>query len=286
MDKRLVEHSLRIFPHPGWIRYDWDKTTLLVETDRNTGVVPDDGRTVTVTVSGRVADRRGNRIAEPYLFSYTAGDELPPGTISGIVEGAQKSRDAPTVTVLAIDAASSAVLTESEASGLGAFLLPHLPVDGERKLIAVAFQDDNEDGEIDYDYEFYGFSDTITLAPERPAADSILIRLVNADTPGSIAGRVILAAPPDSLIVVLRAEADSVETEYADPDSTGAYEFAGVHAGSYSVLLFHASREELLAVGLTGAVAALAERPIRLRPGEERARFDLPEQVEEPQVTQ
>ena len=166
MDKRAVERSLRIFPRPGWIRTDWSETTLLVETDLSTGAVPDDGKPVTVTVSGRVEDRRGNRIAEPFLFSYTAADELPPGTISGIVEGIQKSRGAPAVTVRAIDAVSSTVLTESEAADLGGFTLPHLPAGGESRLVAVAFQDEDEDGEIDYEYEFYGFSDTITLALE------------------------------------------------------------------------------------------------------------------------
>ncbi|MFH1279507.1 MAG: Ig-like domain-containing protein [Candidatus Eisenbacteria bacterium] len=290
MNKRTVEKTLRLFPTPEWTRTEWKETTLLVDTDRTSGAAPDDGRPVTVTVSARAEDRRGNKLGTPVVFTYTSGAELGEGRVGGAVENIQKGREAPPVTIRVVRAAveegSMEVLIESETAENGAFTLLHLPVDSSRTLLALAFQDDDDDGIVDYDFEFYGFSDTLLLTSDAPVADSVRITLVDAATPATLSGMVTPIDSTDTLVVALRAETDTVPPEFGAPDSTGSYSLTGIPAGSYTILLLRGTESRGVSEGLESLLPALLERPVRLRPGEKRTGFDLAVPGREPQVTQ
>jgi hypothetical protein len=291
MDKRSVEKTLRVFPTPGRIRTDWEKTTLLIEADffDRSDAMPKGP--ITILVSGRAEDRRGNKIREPYSFSFTSAESLPRGSVSGAIEGLSKSAKAPPATVRAIlpaegDSTPARILLESEASREGAFRLRPLPVgDGGPRLV-LAFQDETEDGAIDFERELYGYSDSFALTPEHPAADSLRIRLVSADTPGSIEGTVPVDEGTDSLVVAVEAEDDTAAApSLTEPDSTGAYRVTDLQAGSYRVRLLRGSIERMRLEGPDSATSVLSERSLVLRPGEAVEEFRLPEEAPEPQVT-
>ncbi|MFH1681940.1 MAG: Ig-like domain-containing protein [Candidatus Eisenbacteria bacterium] len=292
MDQRSVERTLRVFPKAGRLRTEWEKTTFLIETDLTGRADSLRAEPITITISGRAEDRRGNELREPFLFSFTYAESLPRGSASGTIEGLSKSAGAPPATVRAIrpaanDSTSAPVLFESEASMDGAFRIRPLPIGEEAPLLVLAFQDENENGEVDFESELYGFSDTLLLTDESPAADSLRIRLVGADTPGSLGGMVSLDGRADSLVVAALAVDDSAAAAaFAEPDSTGAYEVTDLRPGAYRVLLVRGTIDGLRLDGLESATAVVAERSLVLRPGEAKRGFDLPETPLEPQVTQ
>jgi|GEM_PF-1432262 len=291
MDKRSVEKTLRVFPPPGRIRTEWDTNTLFVENDFFARADAAPEGPITILVSGQAEDRRGNKIREPFSFTFTSDESLPRGSVSGTIEGLSKSPQAPPATVRAIlpmesDSAPARVLLEGEASREGAFRLRPLPLGEGGPRLVLAFQDENEDGTIDFDRELYGYSVSFALTPEQPAADSLRIRLVSADTPGSIEGMVAIDEGTDSLVVAVEAEDDTaVAPSLVEPDSTGAYRVTDLRAGAYRVRLLRGSFEKMRVDGLESATSVLSERSLVLRPGEAVEEFCLPEEVPEPQVT-
>lgn len=289
MNKRSVEKNLRLFPAPEWIRTRWEETTLFVDTDRTSGAAEEDGRPVTVTVSTRSEDRRGNRVGAPVVLTYTSGPELGTGRLSGSVSNIQKGRDAPPVTLRALRPGGGGdpeILLESETAENGAFTLVHLPVDSSRALLLLAFQDVDDDGLLDEDLEFYGYSDTLRLTPDAPSADSLRIELVDAFTPATLSGVVAPALSTDTLVVAVVAEADTVPPAFGEPDSTGSYTVTGIPPGPSTVYLLRGTEIRAASEGVESLLPALAERKVRLRPGEKRTGFDLTAPDRKPQVTQ
>ncbi|RPJ44063.1 MAG: hypothetical protein EHM19_07385 [Candidatus Latescibacterota bacterium] len=290
MDKRSVERGLRLFPRPGRIRTEWEENTLVVESERTSGDSLADIGTITVTVSGRAEDRHGLSMETPHAFSFTSHASLPPGSASGTIEGLSKKADAPPPIVRALrparpDTLLPELLLEGEASAKGAFLLRPLPAGEDGKIILLAFQDENENDAPDWEEELYGYSDTLLLTFEDPSADSVSIRLVTADSPGSVAGRVIPPGAADSLVVAFLPEGDTTRSEaFVEPDSTGAYSVTELPPGKWRVLLIRGSLERLSLEGVGDATAVLVERSLPIAPGERRTGFDLPERPPEPQV--
>jgi hypothetical protein len=291
MDKRSVERGVRLFPPPERVRTSWVGTILLIETDRTALEPSREIGTIAVTLSGGAEDRHGISMRVPYLFVFTSAESLPPGRIAGSIEELSKKSGAPPPTVRAIalaraDSIEQKILLETEASLDGAFLVRPLPVDAASKLILLAFQDDDENGEADFEDERYGFSDTLALTPEDPSIDSLPIRLVTADTPGSVEGIAIPPGGEDSLVVAFLPEGDTTRTEtFVGPDSTGAYSVTGLPAGEWRVLLVRGSKERMALEGLGDATPVLAERSLRITPGERKEGFRLPEEGPAPQVT-
>jgi len=291
MDKRTVERNLRIHPYPEWIRMEWEKTTLLIRTDRGAGETAGGGEAVTVTVSARSKDRRDNFMEEPYALTFTSADSLPPGAVTGKVEGIRRGRDVPPVTPRVLRPASADTLppetiTETEAGNDGAFTIRRLPAGpGDRFRIA-AWIDDDENRLVDRDREDYAFSDTLSFPEGSARIDSIVLRLVNAETPAKLTGRITLELSMDSLVVEALAEGDSAEASYAEPDSAGAFSFAKLPPAAYRFRILRGTRRMAVDAGPENPLESMAERYLRLEPGEERGAFLLPEPDREPQVTQ
>jgi hypothetical protein len=290
MDKRSVERTLGLFPEPSWVRMEWRERTLLVDTDRASGETPDSGGTAVVTVSGRAEDRHGNAMKNPFAFAYTSRESLPGGEASGTIEGLARAAGAPPATVRALhapaaDSPTPRILLETEASLDGSFRIRPLPT-GAGPILLFAYQDENESGGPDFDEELYGYSDTIHLSPEAPAADSIHIALVRFDTPCSLEGTASDAGSTDSLFLIIEAAADTTaETVFAEPDSAGHYAVTGLAPGANRVRLLRGDPDAAAAEGNGAATSILVERSLTLRPGEKRLGFDLPERLPEPQVT-
>ncbi|MBN1825798.1 MAG: Ig-like domain-containing protein [Candidatus Eisenbacteria bacterium] len=291
MDKRSVQRNLRIYPRPEWIRTEWEGTTLLIRTDHGAGERPDGGEIVTVTVSAKSMDRRDNLMAAPFSFSFTSADSLPAGVATGRVEGIRRGREVPAVILRALrpaaaDSLPATVITETEAGNDGTFRIDHLPTTPGDRFLLAAFIDDDENLVLDRDREDYGFSDTLSFPPEGARIDSLVIPLINAETPAKLSGRITLELSYDSVIVEAIAEGDSAGPQYAEPDSTGAYAFARLPAGEYRVRILLGTRQMALHAEPESPLETLSERLLRLEPGEERVSFLLPEREREAQVTQ
>ncbi|MFQ5601597.1 MAG: hypothetical protein ACE5G2_13735, partial [Candidatus Krumholzibacteriia bacterium] len=268
-----------------------------VESDRTTGETADRGEVVTVTISGFSEDRRGNPINSPHSFSFTSSESLPRGQIGGAVSGAKARAGAPPVTVQAYSIVpggsytgeGTRLLIESEAGKEGDFRLAHLPVENDRRILLVVYRDDDENGEIDFDHEYYGYSDTLALSPQSPSLDSIAVRLVSADTPASLSGRVTVPHNPDSTVVYLESLSDSAFFATAEPDSTGHYSFSGLAAGDYRIRLLVGGKTRISIEGAGAAREVLADHRVILQPGATAKDRDLPgspDEAEESQVTQ
>jgi len=164
----------------------------------------------------------------------------------------------------------------------------------------MAHRDDNENGQVDFDFEYYGYSDTLELTPGAPVIDSLEIAMINIDTPASLAGRITSSHPLDSTVVYLESPDDTSFLATARPDSLGDYSFSRLTGGEYRILVLGGSPARIEAEGPAAAEKEIAGETIRLRPGEAATRVDLPEPrseeepaaetpgpagAEEPQVT-
>lgn len=291
MNRRSVDRGLRIFPEPAWVETEWEGNTLIMETDHSIGVKPDSGEIIIVTIPAGAQDRRKNYIQAPFLLSFTSRDSMPSGVVTGKVTGMRRGRDLPPVTLRAVTTESMlrplpVVLLESETARTGEFEITHLPVGRKIGFRLIAFMDDDENGTLDRESEDYGFSDTLFLTPSVPRIDSLTIELINATTPAMLSGRVTLDIDFDSVVVTVKAERDSVGPEVTAPDSLGAFHFASLPAGEYSVRLLRATRAAVLTAGEDFAPEVVAERALSLEPGEKVEEFLLPEDEKNSQVTQ
>ncbi len=303
VNKRSVEQGIRLSPEAEWIRFAWEENlilidtlerevvTLTIESDINGG--EGGGEDVTVGISGFSTDRRGNALGLPYIFTFTAGDSLPAGEVSGKVSGAKADRKAPPVTVRALSARHNrealvgeddpgpTLLRLGEAASKGEFHLAHLPVGEEHPFFLMAHRDDNENGLVDLDFEYYGYSDTLTLTETITRIDSLELVMVYADTPASLRGRITSSHSLDSTLVYLESVEDSSFLATVRPDSTGDYSFPKLLPGGYEIRLLTGSLDRIEAEGPDGAEGEIIQKTFTLRPGEDVERYDLPvERVE------
>lgn len=318
MNKRSVEQGIRLSPEADWVRFSWEKNlifvdtlereaiTLVIDSDLNSAEVP--AEPVTVGVSGYSQDRRGNAFEHPLAFTFTAGDSLPVGEVTGKATGAKADRKAPPVTVRALSAAESGsgeesgptVLRIGEAGRQGEFHLAHLPTGEDDAFVLRAHRDDNENGLIDWDFEYYGYSDTLRLTGAAPRIDSVEIVMIYADTPASLEGRITSDHPFDSTVVYLESVEDTTFLATATPDSAGDYSFPNLSAGEYEIRLLTGSPGRIEAEGPSEGDREIIRKNVTLKPGERVERYDLPkeriapepapaptnpEEPEEPQVT-
>ncbi len=293
MNERTVERNLKIHPEPEWVSLSWvrseiivDSTlrevrTLLIETDRTTEESDYSDGVVTVTVSGYSEDRRRNGLKGPYLFSFSAGDSIPPGKISGKVIGAKKDSKASPIIVQALHPGTESdkgdqLLIETQAGRDGGFVVSPLPVGTDHPVILFAFRDDNLNGVVDFDFEYYGRSDTLRLDSGEPILDSLSIKMVTADTPGSLAGRVTVSHAPDSTILRLESLTDTLFLEQTSPDTLGDFSFSKVPAGEYRLEALEGDTEDIRREGAAGALRTLGSIAVSIEPGEEVKQADLP----------
>ncbi len=308
MNHRTVERRLSIDPEPEWVRFSWEKnvilldsvetevSTLVIESDVNSGgdgAPPREGD-VTVALSGFSEDRHGNLFAEaPYSFTWTSADSLDAGSVSGVVTGAKADRRAPPVTVCATLPTGEGdergeTVRRGQAGKDGRFRLAHLPTTG-APLVLFAHRDDDEDGEVDYDFEYYGWSDTLRLTAETPVIDSIEVKMVNADTPASLAGTITVPFSADSVVVCLESPSDSTFLATSRLDSAGAWSFSRLDAGEYVIRAVLGDREEIEREGPDAGEEDIAAGKVLLRPGEEATGVALLQEIkrgENGQVTE
>ncbi len=300
MHKRSVERDLRIYPEPDFLRIEWEEGALTddngehavellhITLDRDDRLTP---RPTTITVGGGSEDGRKNAIEGPVSLAFTNGQApLPLGRLAGRAEVAEKKRtglDLVSITVEAYrvpapeteetspgtsmlaeteEAAPVAPYAVTSAGRDGQFLFRHLPLAPERVRLRL-YRDDDQDGVLNREVEYYGFSDTLALTEE---GDSITIRMVNVETPAELSGT-ILWASPESLSVELTASGDSLEPETTIPDSTGAFAFRKVAAGSYELRVLRQAGGG----GEAPSSEVLDTRPIDLAPGEQRTLPDI-----------
>jgi len=145
--KDKIEDAVYISPRPSEEpEYRWEKNTLLIKwTDSLAADI-----TYLITVAARIADRRGNRLAEPLMMAFSTGAAIDSGTINGrVYEGAKQASSAQVLLFrLPLDSAGAVFevpdyLTECGADGIYEF--SYLPRGTYR---AIAMIDKNKDRKL------------------------------------------------------------------------------------------------------------------------------------------
>lgn len=283
MNKRSVERDLRIYPEPDFLRIEWEGGTLTDDSGErvvellHVTLDRDDragARPTMITVGGGSEDRRKNAIEEPVTLAFTnGGAPMPRGRLSGLAEGVEKKRsgrEEASITVEAYrvppaesgESADAHPYTITSAGRDGHFQFRYLPLPPERVHLRL-YRDDDQDGAINREIEYYGFSDTLSLSEE---GDSVTIQMVNANTPATLKGT-LLWASPESLRVEITLTADSLPPESVAPDSTGTFSFRKLTAGAYEFRVLRPGK----GVGGDSALEVLDSRSLDLAPGEEQS---------------
>jgi len=123
--KDKIEDAIYISPRPAdKPEYDWDENSLLIKWADSLAA----DITYLITVAARIADRRGNRLAEPLVLAFSTGAAIDSGTIKGLTEcgadGAYEFSYLPRGAYRAIamiDKSKDRKLDLGEKAGVGAF---------------------------------------------------------------------------------------------------------------------------------------------------------------------
>jgi len=239
MDRRTVRDAVVLRP---WVKVgdnNWTKNAFcmtLAESLRP-------ATTYTVTLMAGCKDSHGNAMKDPYAFTFSTGDSIAPGEISGVVTA--KTLPAPGTPVWAFDSlrTPSPDFTNdepdyvSQAGSKGEFRFLGLPTG---IYLLYAFKDRDANRAFDEGTDFASPAPRAARVTESdPVVTDLEIALVDPKEPGGVRG-VVLHCFTDSVVIAVTAvsvtDTSAVFSTTAGRDST--FSMGDMPVGRYSVTCF------------------------------------------------
>ena len=239
MDKRTVRDAVTIRPTVKVGDMDWRKNSFCLTPAESL----DTATTYAVTLMSGCKDSHGNAAKEPYAFTFSTGDSVARGVISGVVTA--KTLPAPGIPVWAFDSvrtplpdfAKDAPQYVSQAGSKGEFRFLGLP---SGTYLLFAFKD--KDANRAYD----DGSDFTSPAPEAarvtagdPVVTDVQIALVDPKEPGGVRG-VVHHCFVDSVVIAVTAVSvtDTAASFSTSAGRDSSFSMGDMPAGRYTVTCF------------------------------------------------
>jgi uncharacterized protein (DUF2141 family) len=184
VDRKSAEGAVFVSPRsPGEIVYKWRGKILDLILADSFAV----NATYVVNVGSGLKDLRNNKMERSYTFSFSTGDRIAAGVVSGMIF--QNKKPAANIAVGLFDAATTALRPRLDSvypeyltysSDIGQYKLEYLP-DGRRFLFA--FSDKNGNRLFDYPDEDFGIpASTPNIREGRPLELNVILQKEIADS--------------------------------------------------------------------------------------------------------
>jgi len=182
VEKRSISGAIFISPRPKVEpKYSWKSKTLKI-------TLPDsfaDSTTYIVTLGTALRDLRNNKIDNAYTFTFSTGDVINQGNISGLVFKDGKAASAVSVALFdysvtenpKFDSLIPPYMTQTGKEG--EFLLEYLNAGN---YLVMAFEDKNKNQLFDYPDESFGLPDREAVVSDTGAVAGLILNLTRKDT--------------------------------------------------------------------------------------------------------
>jgi len=269
MDKRTVRDAILLRPARRLADTNWRKNVFCMSLADSLRPAT----TYSVSLMSGCKDSHGNAMKEPYAFTFSTGDSIAPGLISGVVK--VKTLPAPWTPVWAYDSVRTPLpdFTNDEpdyvaqAGPNGEYKFVGLPLG---TYLVYGFKDKDADKAFDEGTDFASpAAGPARLTASEPAVAGLEIALVDPKEPGGVRGVVLHCFPPDSVVIAVTAASLSDSTaEFstsAGRDSTFA--IGDMPAGRYTVSCFADLNRNGVRDG-DGEVECLEPHVVQVIPGD------------------
>jgi len=240
MDRRTVRDVVTLRPGVKISDTDWRKNTFCVTLADSLSPTT----TYTLTLMAGCRDAHGNATRVPYAFTFSSGDSIMAGGISGTVKA--KTLPAPGIPVWAFDSlrtpqpdfAKDEPHYVSQAGPKGEFNLIGLP---SGTYLIFAFKDKDANRAYDPGNDFASPAPAaVHVTPEKPVIADVEIALVDPNEPGGVRGVVHHCFAPDSVVIAVTA-ASTVDSSVSFSTSAGrdsSFAVGDMPPGRYVVTCF------------------------------------------------
>ena len=241
MEPHSTNDAIVLAPRVDLKQWKWSGrtvTVVLAETLRA-------NQTYTMSVGGAARDRHGNPMGEGKSWVFTTSESLPPGRITGVVEG--RGFDVMGTYLWCYDQSRPPIEPDStardfDALGIadrtGRFRIEGLTVPGRFRIWA--FADLNQNKSFEPDKDLLAPAETLfALTREAPAADSVHLLVINPRAPGKVRGTVLdsLGVSEGVIEVVAVSSADTTRRVVVNIGTRNEYEFS-LTPGPWTVRAF------------------------------------------------
>ncbi|MCK4305802.1 MAG: Ig-like domain-containing protein [Candidatus Eisenbacteria sp.] len=231
MNRSSVRDWLLIAPWPGKLSCQWEGTRVTCAPEQGWA----EQTTYTVVLGTQATDRRRNQFAAPFELSFTTGDSLPTGQVTGEVRTRALKPGGLTVCLLPWPGElpglegregpdTQEALRIGQTNATGQFTMRHVP--RATAFLLGALWDRNGNRHFDERDDIWGFADGPVSCPQTgDGIQEVVLYVVYADEPGDIGGEVSdtlcaqFVPPPairarlDSLQRILTGELDAMGFE-------------------------------------------------------------------------
>ena len=175
--KDKIGEAVYVSPRPSASpTFTWDKNALVIQLPESLAA----NLTYLVTIAARIPDRRGNRLAEPFVLAFSTGAAIDSGTISGMVFDRDKpgSNAQVLLFMLPLDSVNALFAAPdyiTECGSEGGYTFSFLPNGAYR---AMAIEDKNKNRQLDRGEKAGVGAFDVDLTPEssRPAPLDLYLR--------------------------------------------------------------------------------------------------------------
>ena len=199
-------------------------------------------QTYTLIVGMNARDLRGNTMETGAAIPFSTADSFPPGQLGGEIQAVGFGAGGTYLWVYAAGRSPDSTARDFDAVGVadlaGHFRVSGLEVPGQYRVWG--FADLNRNRSFEPEVDVLAPADTtISLTPEAPTVEGLVLHMANPKAPGRVRGTVIDSTGDTLgvLRVVAAAELDSTQHVLGDVDDKGGFELR-LQAGAWLVRAF------------------------------------------------
>ncbi len=238
MEPRSTGDAISLAPPVTIRQRRWSGRTLTLVLGESLAV----DRAYTLSVGHGARDRHGNNMVSGRAIVFTTADRFPPGSIGGTIDAVgfavagtalwcYEEGDTP-------DSTARDFMALGLADARGEFRIAGLAVPGRYRIWAFVDQNRNRSFEPGADL-LAAAETTLVLSADAPAAEGVLLRVVNPKAPGQVRGVVVDTLGDDrgALRLMVLSETDSTKRLLYEVADRGSFDFR-FDPGVYRVRAF------------------------------------------------
>jgi hypothetical protein len=238
MEPRSTNDAVTLAPRVSIKQRRWSGRTITLELAEP--LKP--RQTYTLIVGSNARDLRGNTMETGAAIPFSTADSFPPGQLGGEIQAVGFGAGGTYLWVYAAGRSPDSTARDFDAVGVadvaGHFRVSGLVVPGQYRVWG--FADLNRNRSFEPEVDVLAPADTtITLTPEAPTVEGLVLHMANPKAPGRVRGTVIDSTRDTLgvLRVIASAELDSTVRVLGEVDDKGGFELR-LQSGTWLVRAF------------------------------------------------